>query len=123
MTKPKCAVCTKHISGGSAYFSFGAVVDLLILRKNRLTETVIEGFCHIGYHGSRFDMSDSANYCVAEDVKGGQLDIQFCSLVCLRRWFNDIVDYLESQSGSKQRRRTPAQGTRHTEEGKPRRDE
>ena len=99
--RAKCALCSKRISGGSAYFSFGAVIDLLFLKRRRLSDTLMEGFCHIGYHGVDPDMKDSADYCVAAGIRGGQLDIDFCSLRCLRKWFCDIVDFLERESGKK----------------------
>jgi hypothetical protein len=57
----------------------------------------MEVFCDIGYHGADTDMSDSANYCVADGVKGGQVDLCFCSLACMRKWFSAIIDSLESQ--------------------------
>jgi|LSQX01.2.fsa_nt_gb hypothetical protein len=98
-TKQVCRVCAKQISGGSAYFSFGAVIDLLVLKKKKLSDTTMEAFCDIGYHGVDSNVTDSANYCVADGIKGGQLDIHFCSLACLKKWFCDIVDHLESQLG------------------------
>jgi hypothetical protein len=104
----KCQVCSKRISGGFAYFSFGAVIDLFVLKKKKLSDTMMEGFCHMGYHGTDSSVTDSANYCVADGIKGGQLDIHFCSLACLKKWFCDIVDDLESQlvrrKGSKPKR-------------------
>jgi len=95
-----CPVCSTPLSHGFAYLSFGAVRDIL-LRQRRLDDDDMEGFCHIGYHGVRSDMTDSMDYCVAKDIKGGQLDIQFCSLKCLKNWFCGIVDVLESELASK----------------------
>lgn len=97
--RAKCPVCSKRISGGVAYFSFGAVIDLLVLEKKKLSDTMMEAFCDIGYHGADSSVTDSANYSVADGIKGGQLDIHFCSLACLKNWFCDIVDDLESQLG------------------------
>ena len=106
MTKhTKCPVCSNRISGGSAYFSFGAIIDLLVLKEKKLSDTMMEGFCHIGYHGVDTGVTDSADYCVADGIEGGQLDICFCSLACLRKWLCDIVDYVEHQLG-------PAQGNK-----------
>ena len=101
LERDKCRICSKQISGGSAYFSFGAVIDLLVLDKIGLSDTMLEGFCNIGYHGVDTNMTDSANYCVADGIKGGQMDIPFCSLSCLKKWFLDIVDYLERESEQK----------------------
>lgn len=98
-----CRVCSKQISGGFAYFSFGAVIDLLVLNKKKLRDTVMKAFCDIGYHGTDAGMTDAANYCVADGIKGGQLDIYFCSLACLKKWFCDIVDNLDSQLDRKRR--------------------
>jgi hypothetical protein len=99
--RDKCPVCSNGLGGGLAYLSFGAVIDLSCLKKTKLNDGIMEGFCNIGYHGVRSDMGDSADYCVADGIKGGQLDIQFCSLACLRKWLGDIVDYLESESVKK----------------------
>ena len=94
----ECPVCCARIAGGCAYFSFGAVVDVLTMQRTHLADRDIEGFCHVGYHGVDPEMSDSADYCVAEGIVGGQQDICFCSLDCLRKWFSRIVDYLEQES-------------------------
>ena len=112
--RAKCPVCSKQISGGFAYFSFGAVIDLLVLQKKGLNDTIMEAFCDVGYHGSDPEVTDSANYCVADSVKGGQVDLYFCSLACLRNWFCGIVDDLERQTvpqqgGKPKRRRPPAE--------------
>jgi hypothetical protein len=93
----QCPVCSNPIRDGVAYFSFGAVVDLFLLEEKGVSDDELEGFCHIGYHGARSDMSDSVGYCIARDVKGGQLDISFCSLACVKKWFCGIIDGLESQ--------------------------
>lgn len=95
----ECPVCSNGITGGSVYFSFGAVIDAFVMEEKNLNDSEIEGFCHFGYHGVDSEMSDSSDYCVAENVEGGQLDIYFCSLDCLRKWFCSIVDYLEQESG------------------------
>ena len=92
-----CPACSNGIAGGSAYFDFGAVIDLLFLKKRKLSDSIMEGFCHIGYHGVRSDMMDSVDYCVADAIIGGQLEIYFCSLGCLRKWLCDIVDNLEGE--------------------------
>ena len=97
----ECAMCSKRLSGGFAYFSFGACVDLLLPEDKELDDTIMEGFCNIGYHGADPCMHDSVDYCVADDIEGGQLDIQFCSLDCLRNWFCGIVDELERKLSEK----------------------
>jgi len=93
----KCRGCSKQIAGGFAYFSFGAVIDLVVQQKHKLSDEKMEAFCDIGYHGIDSSVTDSANYCVANGIKGGQLDVRFCSIACLRNWFCMIVDDLERQ--------------------------
>jgi hypothetical protein len=96
----KCHLCSKRLHGGSAYFNFGAVIDVSDMEKKRINESIMESFCDIGYHGIRSDDKDSAMVTIKEkEIIGGQQDISFCSLVCLREWLNGIVDYLEHESG------------------------
>lgn len=92
-----CHFCSKPISNGFAYFSFGAVIDVLVKEREHINNSWMEGFCDIGFHGMQSDMSDSANYSVANDVAGGQMDIHFCSLKCMRAWFCGIIDGLEQE--------------------------
>jgi hypothetical protein len=95
--KAYCPVCGNVISRGTAYISFGAVIDYDILDKYKLSDSILEGFCHIGYHGSDPDMIDSASCTIADNILGGQADIEFCSLKCLRKWFCKIVDNLKQE--------------------------
>jgi hypothetical protein len=97
----KCHLCSKTIRASVTYFSFGAYIDQLSLKKKNMSNKIMEGYCNIGYHGKKSDMSDCANYSVANGIKGGQEDICFCSLSCLRKWFNKIVDYLEWKLGKR----------------------
>ena|SRR5579863_7371192 len=98
-----CPICRKEIRGSEqvAYLSAGACWDSAALR---LDEHLVGGFLNVGVHGSRSDMLDSADVPVVEDVQGGQFDLQFCSLVCLRKWLNGLVDRLESGLESNRRR-------------------
>ena len=111
----KCPVCSRLIRGRVAYFSFGAVVDLSVFEEKGLSYDELEGFCSVGYHGADPNMTDSANYSVADAVKGGQLDISFCSLACVTNWFCGIIDQLEgelaTQKGDESKRdQPPAEG-------------
>jgi hypothetical protein len=107
----ECPVCSGTITDGVAYFCFGAVIDCLVMEEKNLDDTEIEGFCNIGYHGADSEMRDSADFCVAENVRGGQQEISFCSLDCLRQWFCGIVDYLEQELS----RCKPKEGTSELE--------
>jgi hypothetical protein len=95
-TNSLCHFCGKTIRGGFAGFSFGAVADTDLLEKHKLTDEILDGFCYVHFHGSDPEMLDSACYMIAKDVPGGQQDIDFCSLTCLRSWLCGIVDKLES---------------------------
>ena len=95
--KHKCAMCGKSISGGFAYFYCGAIVDQFLLKRKNLNASVIEAFCNVGYHGALSDMSDSADYCIADSAPGGQIERFFCSVSCVRGWFDSICDTLEKE--------------------------
>ena len=90
----RCPVCLGPIRNGFAYFSFGADVDLL----RQPTGSGLEGFCSFGFHGIDSEMRDSAEFCVADQVETGQLDIHFCSVDCLGEWLHRIVDYITRTS-------------------------
>lgn len=77
---PTCPVCFKPIAGGFAYFSFGAVVDLFVLEKAGLRDDLLEGFCHVGYHGTDPEMKDSAGYAIADGIPGGNWISSFVRL-------------------------------------------
>lgn len=103
--EPKCPVCSSRFRGGVAYIEFGAVIDDAIWRRKRITKDMVEGFGSIGFHGCKSDMSDSADFPLAENVKGGQIYLSFCSLACLRKWFEDIIDYLQRETGQRKNKR------------------
>jgi hypothetical protein len=79
----------------SLTFPLGA----LLLDKRKLNSIHSDrqlAFMNIGFHGKSPDMSDSADAAIVSDLPGGQFDLSFCSLACLRGWFVDIVDRLEA---------------------------
>jgi len=96
-TDGKCHYCSEAIVRGVAYVSFGATIDLLELERVGLADNEMEAFCSVGYHGTRSDVADSADYCVADAVPGGQLDLSFCSLRCLRLWGCGVFEYLKQE--------------------------
>jgi hypothetical protein len=95
--KGRCQECSQVIADSVTYFSFGAVIDLLRMDEVKLSTKELGGFCYFGVHGNKSDMSDCADFCIGEEIEGGQLDISFCSTTCLRTWLNGIVDYLEAK--------------------------
>jgi hypothetical protein len=48
------------------------------------------GFLNVGFHGNPDIIS--TDICIVDDVSGGQYDISFCSLECMKQWFNCIID-------------------------------
>ncbi len=44
-------------------------------------------------------MRDSADIRVVRDLKGGQFDLQWCSIKCMRSWFLEVFDQLEKKVG------------------------
>ena len=61
---------------------------------NSIHDNRQRAFLNVGFHGVNPDMSDSADMEVVYDLPGGQFDLSFCSLACLRSWFLGIVDHL-----------------------------
>ena len=59
-------------------------------------------FLNVGFHGVNPDMSDSADIEIVNDLPGGQFDLSFCSLACLRSWFIGLVDQLEDDLAGQQ---------------------
>ncbi|GAA4471813.1 hypothetical protein [Novipirellula rosea] len=55
---------------------------------------------NVGYHGTQTDMSDSADIRVVNDLPGGQFDLSFCGLACLKTWFDAIVDGIQNDVDS-----------------------
>ena len=98
-----CLYCAGPITNGVAYLSSGA----LYFDESRLNSIHDEmhddrhrAFMHVGYHGKDPDMSDSADTEVVSDLPGGQFDLSFCSLTCMKSWFDGIVTKLQDDIAS-----------------------
>lgn len=105
MTEPKpngmCLHCNGPIKKGVAQLSSGALaLDELLQNSGAIEDHRHIAFMYVHYHGIRPDMSDCACVDVVADVPGGQFDLSFCSLTCMRAWFNAIVDRLECDLGN-----------------------
>ena len=98
-----CVYCGLDIANGVAYVSGGAyyagengvIGDAIKEKKGRYHL----GFLNIGFHGNPDSLS--ADVCVVDDVYGGQYDISFCSLDCMKQWFNCIFNKIESELDQK----------------------
>ncbi len=123
-----CRVCGARFGKpGSAYLSAGATVDTKgrpeIDPKRHLA------FLSIGFHGADPDCRDCVSAHVVEDLEGGQFDIEFCSLGCMRAWVNAVLDRLDRQleigrakiarSGRKKAGRGPPKTASGSSKGRP----
>jgi hypothetical protein len=74
----------------------------------------LDGFASITWHGAHDtgigdDREIYTSTDVARDCQGGQFEIYFCSMDCLRAFFNSWVDALEAKvQKEKQRMQTTA---------------
>ena len=96
-----CQNCAGRIRGGVAYVSGGALL-LDTKSLNSIHDSRHRAFMNVGFHGAASDMSDSADIEVVNDLPGGQFDLSFCSLPCLRSWFIGIVNQLEEDLAGRQ---------------------
>jgi hypothetical protein len=96
-----CRNCAGQILAGSAYVSGGALL-LDAPELNNIHDNRHRAFMNVGFHGVNSNMSDSADIEVVNDLPGGQFDLLFCSLACLRSWFTGLVDQLENDLAGQQ---------------------
>ncbi|MCO8120440.1 hypothetical protein NHH03_01730 [Stieleria sp. TO1_6] len=59
----------------------------------------LKGFLHIGFHGRAPDMRDSGDITIVDDIAGGQFDLSWCSLQCMRQWLVQLVDRVDAKIG------------------------
>ncbi len=89
-----CVYCSGALVGTVVYVSGGA----MLLTRDR-TESVVSkrlsGFLNIGMHGTDPNMLDSKDIEIVREVIGGQFDLAFCGLSCLRAWFQAVTEQLE----------------------------
>jgi hypothetical protein len=61
----------------------------------------LRAFLHLGFHGRDPDMRDSADVSVVADLHGGQFDLQWCSVECMREWLLGLLREVESLASSR----------------------
>jgi hypothetical protein len=69
----------------------------------------MEAFLYFSWHGAHdsgvgSDREIGATVNIADDVRGGQFDLYFCSTKCLRSYLSFCVDELERKIGLERRR-------------------
>jgi hypothetical protein len=93
----RCPACGKPFTHGLAYLSAGA----LLLSEDgcdSVQTNKLRGFLNLGYHGTDPDMTDSADAGVVDDLFGGQFDLKWCSVACMKKWLLDLLDEVERQA-------------------------
>lgn len=89
-----CPMCGSDFKEGVAYISGGALLmspdGMDSIHTDRL-----EGFLHLGFHGKDSAMRDSASLMIVDDIAGGQYDLQWCSVRCMRSALNQLLDEIE----------------------------
>ena len=61
------------------------------LKTSLMTSERLQAFLNIGFHGCATDMRDSADVEVIADLHGGQFDLGWCSVSCMRVWLLDLL--------------------------------
>ncbi len=85
---------------GSAYLMAGAL-HLTADGRDSLHSDRVQAYMNIGYHGRKSDMSDSADTIVVTDLHGGQFDLEWCSISCMREWFLKLFQEIETRASSR----------------------
>jgi hypothetical protein len=94
----RCPVCRGEFSRGVAYLSAGALL-LSADGEDSIESDRLQAFLNVGFHGSKSDMRDSADVSVVAELHGGQFDLQWCSVGCMREWLLGVLREVEAASG------------------------
>lgn len=89
-----CPNCGRDFSGGIAYIMGGASLLSKDHQDGHESER-LQGFLNIGFHGIDPGMQDSTDAMLVDNVIGGQFDLNWCSIACMRSWLNRLLDQLE----------------------------
>ena len=90
----RCPVCGGEFRRGLAYLSAGA----LFLSKDEqdsLHTDRLRAFLEVGFHGSDPEIQESSGLTVVDDLHGGQFDLQWCSVACMRTWLLGLLAEVE----------------------------
>jgi len=90
----RCPVCGGEFSQGVAYLMAGALF-LSADRQDSVQSDRLLAFLNIGFHGRDSDMRDSSDVNVVADLHGGQFDLNWCSVKCMREWFLALLQEVE----------------------------
>lgn len=98
--KPFCPLCGNTFANGAAYIMCGALAVDPVTRDEVEIPAELESHLNIGFHSSDTEVRGCADITIVKDLHWGQFDLHFCSLACLRRWFNQVIDALEQEAAS-----------------------
>lgn len=90
----RCPVCGADFRHGVAYLSAGALL-LSDDGQDSVETSRLRAFFHIGFHGSDTEMRDSSDVPVVEGLAGGQFDLSWCSVRCMREWLLGLLREVE----------------------------
>ena len=94
----RCPTCGGGFERGTAYISGGALL-LSDNGQDSIHTGRLRGFLNIGIHGRDSEMRDSADIEVVAELYGGQFDLVWCSISCLREWLAGLLRRVESLAG------------------------
>ena len=95
----RCPECGGDFRRGIAYLSAGALF-LSKDKKNSIHPDRLQGFLHVGIHGADTEMRDSSDVEVVRNLYGGQFDLQWCSIACMREWLLKLLREVELRAQS-----------------------
>ena len=93
---PRCPKCGEEFQNGFASISGGAIC-ISDDGKASIHSDRLQGFLNIGFPVSYSSMNASDDVLVVDDAVGGQFDLQWCSIKCMREWLNDLINTIETQ--------------------------
>lgn len=90
----KCPLCrrTFQAAGGLAYLHCSTLYS--DESGTMVNSDSVDTEFSIGYHGADVEVRDSVHVTIVESLHHEQFDLNFCSLECLRTWFNSVIDSL-----------------------------
>lgn len=80
---------------GFAYFSLGSVLNQSVKNDVNYDDTQF-AFFDVGFHSPNPEMIGSGNVSIVNDLVGGQFTVQFCSINCLHRFFEIVIEELHA---------------------------
>jgi hypothetical protein len=93
----KCPMCGRDFAVEKAfvYVMGGAVLEISD-DADLESDQRLEGFLVIGIHGTACETAGPDHIDIVDHVKGGQFDINTCSVECLEALFAAIVEKLKA---------------------------